>query len=124
MSADLRRRYPAPKEGKTFQKKWNIYLPIIAERPEFNEAHLDQLEILCSLFEERDKLEAVLEITGPTYFAVTRAGAGVMKNVPEVNQLQLCVRQISVYIRMLNLNSKQKSTKGSKEDEESGNQWS
>lgn len=96
-------KYKPPKSGKTFVEKWNLFLPQVTARDNFTEAHLSQLKILCSLYQEFDDLSEKLEESGYSYEAYSTNGSLTVKAYPEVSQLNVCRSQIAIYTRMLGL---------------------
>lgn len=95
--------YKPPKSGKTFVEKWNLLLPQITTRDNFTEAHLSQLKILCSLYQEFETLSETIDEKGYSYEAVSTNGSLTVKPYPEVAQLNVCRSQIAIYTRMLGL---------------------
>jgi phage terminase small subunit len=99
----LLKKYPAPRYGEIFVERWVEFLPQIMKRENFHDSHLTQLTILCSLYEEFEKLSASLEFTGYSYESTTMRGGTSFKPMPEVAQLNVCRSQIAIYTRMLGL---------------------
>lgn len=81
---------------------WELLLPQITYRDNFNEGHLAQLEELCCMYEEADRLKDTIELIGTSYIVEIR-GVQTMKPVPEAPQLVACRAQIAIYTRMLGL---------------------
>lgn len=90
--------YPPPRDSKIFKEKWRLFLPKVTQRENFSEAHLAQLEVLCDLFVEYSNLRDVLDVIGHTYKADE-----LVKQYPEVAQMNSCRTQIVYYTRMLGL---------------------
>ena len=95
----LLKQFPPPRNSEIFQAKWKLFLPKIVRRQNFSQAHLAQLEVLCDLFVEYANLRDVVDMTGHTY----KTPDGLVKQYPEVPQMNACRNQIVYYTRMLGL---------------------
>ncbi len=95
-------QFNPPRDGIVFVKMWNIILPELRARANFNPAyHLRLLEILCNLFQEEETLTDILDICGFTYPTSGRNG-DLVKQRPEVAQLNRSRQQIKQYSQLLN----------------------
>lgn len=97
-----KKTYPAPKDGKKFVEMWYKYLPAIMENPKFREHHLDALEILCSLHQDRQEMEDALQLLGKT-FETKDKGVLRVRPRPEILQIAKIRDQIKNYMVVLGL---------------------
>lgn len=125
MTKDLKKllnKYPPPRTGEEFQKRWTILLPKVVHRENFSEAHLSTLEVLCDLYAEYYNLRASLDVTGYSYRNIESRYGETVKNYPEVGQLNICRNQISAYSKMLGLILAKDKTEA--DTGKSGDEWS
>lgn len=100
---NLLERFPSPKPDRPlFTMYWNKTLPDIAARENLKFSHLQQLQVLCSIYCERDELEETLLLEGRTYISEGRNGTQ-RKLRPEVGLLKTCYAEIRNYSKMLGL---------------------
>ena len=104
-----REKYPSPKTELAFKRYWDLFIEDVSSRPNFNEHHLLQLELLCDLYLEYTRLTEVLEITGYTYTTTGQYGAQT-KPQPEVQQLNNCRSSIEKYTKLLGITLKANPT--------------
>lgn len=116
----LLKKYPPPRTGELFKSKWKTLLPKVTTRDNFSEAHLVQLEVLCDLLVEYTNLRDSLEITGHTYRNIEpKTGYEIVRNYPEVSQLNTCRQQIQNYLKMLGLVLTKDTTQSEEKEEKS-----
>lgn len=96
------KKYLPPVKSKEFKAYWNKLLSSVTERGNFREGHLKNLEILCTLFVEYDKLTEIITEKGYTYEAHGRYGTQV-KTRPEVMERVKMLAEIRQYSRLLGL---------------------
>ena len=116
------RKYPPPRHNETFIHRWKQMLPKVVLRENFSEAHLMSLEVLCDLYCEYERLRDSLDVTGYTFTNSDSKYGEVVKNYPEVGQLNVCRNQITVYSRMLGLILAKDTTQADQKEEK--DQWS
>lgn len=98
-----RHKYKSPKSHrKTFTRYWNDYIEDITRRENFKLGHLRQLEILCDLHEEYEKITTLVGKLGYSYKSNGRQGIQ-HKIRPEVQQLNRLRSDIRNYSRTLGL---------------------
>lgn len=98
------RHHQPPRDGIIFVKMWNSLLPRIASRTDFDETlDLLHLEILCSLYEDNEKLSNVIEVLGRTYTTEGGRNGKQIRVRPELAQLNTARNQIKSYLQMLRL---------------------
>ena len=95
-------KYPPPKNNPVFIRKWRELVSAIVERDNFKSAHLFQLEVLCDLFVDYESLSEFIRVHGHTYESVGRNGR-LVKNYPQVIQLNRVLAEIRNYSRVLNI---------------------
>jgi len=108
--------YPAPKSDKRFNYYWDRNLGNITSRDNFKQEHLDQLAILCQMYVDCEKIEAVIQEDGMTYESSGRNGKQI-KTHPLLTQLNVVRTHIAVYAKMLGL-TLNKDTKLRESEEE------
>lgn len=116
------KKYPPPNDNPVFVKYWDILLKEIMKRDNFKPIHLASLEILCSLYVERQRLQDVLDMTGYSYQSSGGRYGDMYKNYPEVGQLNQCRSQIATYTKMLGLTLTRDTSPGG-EDPEKEDDW-
>lgn len=94
--------YGAPKKGKEFKKYWDLLLPQIKARDNFNENHLNQLEILCDLYLEYSTLTLFIKDNGYSFTTEGRYGMSSRPHV-EVNFRSKVMAEIRAYTKLLDL---------------------
>lgn len=98
------KKYKAPSKHKTFVRRWNAYIEEIANRPNFKIGHTFQLEILCNLYVELEKLNAIIDVIGYTYESEKDRGGGtISRSCPEVGIRKNVLSEIRNYSKMLGL---------------------
>jgi len=103
--ADISNRkfFPAPKKDPSFVRRWTPNCKEIMKRENFKEIHLQQLEVLCDMYVEYDKLYALLEMEGYNYVTEGGRHGAQIRPRPEVGQMNILRGQIAVYTKMLGL---------------------
>lgn len=95
--------YQSPrKSNKKFTEHWNQLIEDIAERENFKRGHLYQLEVLCTLYVDLEKLDLFLDKKGMTYESST-ANSYQLKPYPELIQKNRVLSEIRSYSKMLGL---------------------
>lgn len=97
------KKYTPPKAHPTFVKMWEVLIDEVTSRENFKKGHLYQLEILCDLYVEVDKLTSALEISGYTYETSGGRNGDQYKMYPEVAQLNRARAEIRNYSKHLGL---------------------
>lgn len=93
-----------PKDHPTFVKVWNAYVDDVTRRENFKRGHLYQLEILCDMYVEMEKLQDILELSGYSYESEVGRGGGTITRIrPELNQLNRTRAEIRNYSKTLGL---------------------
>ena len=110
--------YPPPKKSETFQKYWNAYIDDVSSRENFKAGHLEQLRILCELYEEADELKELIRMSGYTYCTDGGRNGTQEKLRPEVSQLNKVRSDIAVYSKMLGLVLTKDNSKATPDNEE------
>ncbi len=95
-------KYPPPKQNKIFRTKWRDFISNLADRKDFQEHLLSQLEILCDLYVEYEELSKFLRTHGYTYEAYGRQGK-IFRTFPQVSQLNKVKADIKIYSKSLGL---------------------
>lgn len=96
-----RTRIAVPVDTKQFRFYWEIFLPHLKSRNNFNKLYLKNLEILCQLYVTYDELMEELSL-GTTYTSDGRNGLQI-KTKPEVLQKDKALDQILKYTNILNI---------------------
>jgi hypothetical protein len=106
------------KTTRTFQDYYEIFYPDVSARENFKEGHKIQLEVLCRLYVDLQRLTDFIDKSGYTY--VSEGRNGIQEKVrPEVAQRNAVLSEIRNYSRMLGLVLvKDKATKDDKEEKE------
>lgn len=94
------KKYLSPVKSKEFKVYWNKLVESITERGNFREGHLKNMEILCTLYVEYDKLTDVISRLGYTYEAHGRYGTQI-KTRPEVQERIKILAEIRQYSRLM-----------------------
>jgi hypothetical protein len=108
------KKYPSPRKSVTFTRYWNLFIDDISARPNFILGHLEQLKVLCEMYEESEELKELIKTNGYTYSVSGRNG-DQEKVRPEVQQLNKVRADIRAYSILLGLNL-MKSDKLPKDD--------
>jgi hypothetical protein len=115
--------YQPPRGGDKFKKYWDRLLPKVAFRKNFHEAHLFNLEILCTLYVEYEIISDLFELEGPQAMITTTEGG---RNGPQEKVSVLATRRDKVLVEIRNyskllglLLAKDEEVK----DEEDKNEW-
>jgi phage terminase small subunit len=96
-------KFPSPKKhNKVFSARWKEYIGDVVKRENFKRGHLAQLEILCDLYVEYEKLTEDVKKFGYTYKSVGRNGTQY-KLRPEIGQLNRTRAEIRSYSKTLGL---------------------
>lgn len=99
-----RHPYPPPQEDPTFVKMWKTLVDEVSIRKNFKTGHLAQLEILCELYVEKERLQEIINVSSYTYDSeVGRGGGTITRTRPEVDQLNRTRSEIRNYSKMLGL---------------------
>ena len=116
------KKYSPPRNGKTFALMWNRLIDEITSRDNFKPGHLYQLEILCDLYQEYDRLRDIIEEFGYTYENDGGRNGAQIKVTPEVGQFNRIRSEIREYSKLLGLTlyKDKETTKGN----EAKDEWS
>lgn len=98
-----RRKYNSPDPDPEFKKYWMAFVDSVANRENFNEGYLFQLEILCNLYKEQKRLTDLLDMQGYTYSTDGGRHGPQLKHYPEVSQLSNVRDKIVTYSRLLGI---------------------
>lgn len=95
---------PEPPQGKSsvFEKQWKKLIKIISSRSDFHDNLLDQLEILCDLYQEYHELSLDIKENGYSIVTEGRYGTQVKKRI-EVEQKNKALSEIRMYSKMLGI---------------------
>jgi hypothetical protein len=97
-------KYPPKRKQAAYVHIWKELLEDVATRPNFKYTHLLQLEILCGLFLEHDRLSRYLEKVGYTFQKQKESRYGdIVRPWPEVALLQRVRSEISSYSKLLGI---------------------
>jgi len=96
-------KFKSPKVNPTFTAKWNSLIGMVTNRPNFKRGHLYQLEILCDLYVEYEKLQDLVEIKGYSFISDGGRNGPQEKISVEVTQLNRCRADILAYSKHLGL---------------------
>lgn len=100
---DPRKKYPPPSSSNgIFVSMWNDFIVDVVERENFKIGHLHQLQLLCDLYVEAEKLQSIIDRKGYTYESDGRGGFQI-KPRPEVQLLNRSRAEIRSYSKMLGL---------------------
>ena len=111
-------QFKSPKTNKAFKRRWDTLIGEVTGRENFKPGHLYQLEVLCDLYVEYDRLVEYLDENGYSYSQVGGRYGDQEKRRPEVDQLAKCRAEIRNYCRMLGLLLyKDTETKGNTSDD-------
>jgi len=100
---ELLKKYKCPiKKNPEFTVYWRRLLPSVANRDNFAEYHLKNLEILCTLYLEYDRMTQIIQEDGFSYFSSGRYGEQ-RKTVPEVTERAKVLAEIRQYSRLLGI---------------------
>lgn len=94
--------FKPPSDNPTFVRYWNIFIPEITSRKNFNQGHLEQLRILCEMLDEVEELRDDIKMNGYSFISHGRNGEQE-KIRPQVSVLHKMRGEIRSYCRMLNL---------------------
>ena len=105
--SQLLKIYKVPVKGKEFKKYWVEFVQVVTERDNFNDTHLKNLEVLCNLYVEYDRMTTFLndfhEREGTySYIAEGRHGTQI-KTHPEFTERQKLLSEIRQYSRLLGI---------------------
>lgn len=96
-------KFPSPKGEKLFKRKWKLFLPEIAGRPNFKLSQLAQLEVLCDLYAEYSNLKDFIKKQGYVYANGGGRTGNLLKPHVEVIRLGRVEHLIKEYSRILGL---------------------
>ena len=85
-----------------FEYYYKKFLPSILERENYSDHHLKNLEILCSLYVDYDKLTEEISNIGYSYEAEGRYGTQ-RKTIPEVTERNNIISQIYKFSKLLDI---------------------
>lgn len=103
VTADFAKRYPPWKDAKIYVLRWNDYINEVAGRSSFRSGDLAQLDILCSLYVEADRLERYLNETGYMYSSEGKRNGFQLKPNPTASLLYRTRSDIKMYLKILGL---------------------
>jgi len=87
-------------KGKVFKKQWNKLIKIITSKEDFHDNLVDQLSILCDLYQEYHDLSLFIKENGYSIITEGRYGSQI-KKLPEVEQKNKVLAEIRMYSKML-----------------------
>lgn len=93
------------KKGNHFKRQWKMLLPRLQKRLNFDANQLEQLTILCDLYQEYYDLTEIIAKEGHTYTVESRAGNQI-KPRPEIAIRANALKEIRYYLKFLDLNPK------------------
>lgn len=97
---ELRKKYPSVRpDDETFTKYWKEFITDIPKRSNFKRSHLFNLEILCGLYSELEKLSKQIEEEGQTYICGTKYGEQI-KPHPAVSQRDKAMSEIRHFTKL------------------------
>jgi phage terminase small subunit len=96
------KKFHAPKKDEEFIYYWDKLLPQVVKRENFHESHLEQLEILCDLYLDYNRLTEFVKINGFSFMTSGRYGDTSREHV-EVKVRQKTVSEIRAYSKLLGL---------------------
>jgi hypothetical protein len=112
-----------PKDHPTFKRMWKILIDDVIKRPNYKKGHLYQLEILCDLYVDLEKLNEIIDVLGYSYESeVARGGGTISRLRPEVQQRNKVLAEIRSYSRILGL-LLQKDSELNTDDEGLKDEW-
>lgn len=107
----------APCQGAVFKKYWTLFIDSVINRENYQKHHLQQLIILCQLYEDYHDLTKLIREEGRTFESSGRYGTQI-RTRPEVTQRDKILGEIRHYSKILNLNLSENDA-----PEESDNEW-
>jgi phage terminase small subunit len=113
--------YPPPRKNPVFREKWKRYIDNLAQRENFNDGHLDSLEMLCDLYVDYADLSKFIRKNGRSHKVVTVTGES-RRLYPEVIQLDKVRSQIQKLLGRLDLFPKKDKSQG--KDKRDQEEWS
>lgn len=101
-SEEIKHRAPQPPDkDPTFVHYWKIFCPEVVKRKNFKPLHLQQLRVLCDLYVRYDKLKALLDLTGESYWTGGGRHGEQIRSYPEVAQINVVTEKIATYSKNL-----------------------
>ncbi len=91
------------KVSANYKKIWSICIEQLEKRDNFNEYHVEQLKLLCDLFDEYYILTKNIKKNGHTYETYSDRGALIYKPNPSIALRDKCLVMIKDYTKLLNL---------------------
>lgn len=104
-------QYPPPKKNYIFRKRWKEFIEILVAKPNFKMAYLNQLEILCDLYQDYERLSKFIRTRGHSYEANGRQGKQI-KLYPEVELRKHVMVEIRNVTKQLGLDIGSDDTPG------------
>ena len=99
----LSRKYKAPKAAsKEFRSYWNTFIVTIASRDNFAKHHMKNLEILCNMYVEYDRMTEIIKEEGFSYISEGRNGIQKKLN-PEYIERNKLLAEIRQFSRLLDI---------------------
>ena len=123
---NLLKQYKPPVKGSVFKRYWMEFLPGLVDRDNFSTAHLKNLEILCNLYIEYDRMTLYLddyyEREG-SYSHISHGRYGEqIKTVPEFTERKSILGEIRQYTKLLGIIPQKDNTPGG--DDPEAETWS
>lgn len=121
------KKYPPPSTHPTYAARWNEFISDVTERTNFKPGHLAQLDILCRMYVEHDKLTEIVRVEGYVYWSEGGRNGPQLKARPEVPQLNRTRSEIRAYSKTLGLllvKDTDFGEGGDSKDGEGGGEWS
>jgi len=106
-------------KGNIFNIQWEKMVKIITDRDDFHDNLLDQLSILCDLYQEYHELSEFIKKNGYSLDTEGRYGTQLKKR-PEVEQRNKTLQEIRFYSKILGLVSSNGNHINPKDEE---NDW-
>ena len=114
----------APTKNEEFERYWNLFEPDVIARENFKNGHLEQLKILCKLYQEFYDLTAIIDEKGAVYETdpegESRYGNQI-KVHPACTLRDKTLMEIRQYSKLLGLVLEKDQEKNGKPKEE--NEW-
>ena len=109
------KKYTAPRTDPVFVKYWDLFISDVTERENFKEGHLQQLSILCDLYQDYNTFTEYLRTKGYTYESDGRYGEA-HKPYPEVAMREKALSEIRQYTKILGIALKEDRKMNTKDE--------
>jgi phage terminase small subunit len=115
----MNKKFTAPKNDPEFLEYWNLFLPKVVERDNFDNAHLKALEVLCDVYVHYHELTQDIKDNGYVYTSDGRYGISERERAACKLQ-QKYLSEIRAYSKMLDLIP---TKDNSKKDQDNQDEW-